>query len=91
MPEREKPTWRRELGQLSLSCQLVLFVVCVYVGHKLTVASGPWVANVLGVEYESGQQTMIGLFFVTVVAMAGIIGYRAIRSVWARRHREKAQ
>jgi len=64
----------------------MLFVVCVYVGHKLAVAAGPWLANAIGVEYESGQRTMFGLFFTAVVAIVGVIAYRVIGFVLWRRH-----
>ncbi len=76
---------------MSVAWQFVLFLVCVYVGHKLTDAFGPWVANVLGVEYESGQRTAIELCFAAVVAIVGIIAYQAMRSVSSRRHSEKGQ
>ena len=89
MTENERSDWRRELGQLSLGWQFVLFLVCICFGHKLTDAYGPWVANVLGVEYESGQRTAIEIFFAAVVAVVGIIVYRAMRSVLSRHKNEK--
>jgi len=56
-------------------------MVCIYFGHKLTNAYGPWLADALGVEYEHGQRTAIEVFFAAAAAIIGIVVYRATRSI----------
>jgi hypothetical protein len=79
----------RELGQLGLGWQIVLLTVCIFVGHKLTNSFGPSLAESLGIEFEYGQQTAFEVFFAAVVAIIGILAYRAVRFILSNRTGEE--
>ena len=85
MASSDNSGWRPELGHLSLGWQIVLLTVCIFLGHKLTNSCGPPLAEALGIEYEHGQQTAFEVFFAAVVALAGILAYRTVRSILLRR------
>ena len=67
-----------EQRQRGLGWQVVLLLVCLGVGRKLTAVYGTRLAGVLHADFEVAR-TAIVIFFAAVVAIVGILAYRGVQ------------
>ena len=69
-----------EQHRLSLGWQVVLLLVCVYLGSKLTAVYGTRLADALGIDFFFGR-TMIDIVFAAIVAILGVLAYRGVDQI----------
>ena len=74
-----EPKRKDGLG-LSLLWQVVLLVVCIWIGNMLTNVYGDQLADALNIEFFFGR-TMIVVFFAACVAIVGVLVYRGVRAL----------